>query len=406
MPGLIIPRFPHRRLERGSLHRDVIGGLLVVLLLTGALRGELSVAFAHPIRLLEAQLKVKLLLGDLALLELFQRPVVVVEVVKVVLRLHLSALRGGEPLLVLRLGGGGGGFLSFPLFPLLAAVGVRLGVRGSSRSLLGERALPLLLASPVLERHRVRVNGRLRETLQRRLGRLANLLHPRQPQEPERAGQPRELEFLEPEDEAAVVLLVPPQVRYERSDALLHRLAVLLGPGAELVAEPVAALDSLRVRGVLVGPLLVGILLVGILLLGPLLLGPLILGLFILGLFFGPFLVLLVLLLFHAASAHLLPERLQPRLLRVSRAPRAIPTRGAFVHVQPVNLPQVYVPHPQKLHVRRLVRRQEQQRAAVPSHPRGAPDPVHERRRVLRRVELDDPVDARDVQTPRRHVGA
>ena len=66
----------------------------------------------------------------------------------------------------------------------------------------------------------------------------------------------------------------------------------------------------------------------------------------------------------------------------------------------------MYVPHPQKLNVRRLVRRQEQQRAAVPSHPRGAPDPVHERRRVLRRVELDDPVDARDVQTPRRHVGA
>ena len=83
VPGLIIPRFPHRRLERGSLHRDVIGGLLVVLLLTGALRGELSVAFAHPIRLLEAQLKVKPLLGDLALPELLK-------VSQQQYRLHLS----------------------------------------------------------------------------------------------------------------------------------------------------------------------------------------------------------------------------------------------------------------------------------------------------------------------------
>mmetsp|Transcript_11989 Transcript_11989/g.55596 ORF Transcript_11989/g.55596 Transcript_11989/m.55596 type:complete len:383 (-) Transcript_11989:842-1990(-) len=381
MPRLVIPRLLHRRLERGALQRPMRG--LPVLLRSLYLLRELPVAFAQAVGLLEPEFEVKLLLGDLPLLPLLKRPVVVVEVVEVVLRLHLPALRRGEPFLVLRLGGDGGGFLSLPLFSLLAAVRGSLRVRRPSRRLLRQPAQPLLLPRLVQERHRVGVDGRFGESLEGRLRRLANLLHARQPEQPEGLGQPSQLQFFEPEDEAAVVLFVPAEVGDERADALLHRLAVLLGPRAEFSTQLCAALFSLG--GVGVG-------LVGFFLLFRLLL------LFIL-------IVLVFILL--ACSGHFLPERLQTSLLLVHRGVGFLRLRRVVeLLVAAVNLLEVYVPHPQKLHVRRLVSGQKQQRAALPSHPRGPPDPVHERGGILRRVELHHPVHARDVQTSRRDVGA
>ena len=56
--------------------------------------------------------------------------------------------------------------------------------------------------------------------------------------------------------------------------------------------------------------------------------------------------------------------------------------------------------------VRVLVRPQEQHGAAGAAHARRAAYAVHEGVRVLRRVELHDPVDVWDIKPPRRYVGA
>ena len=64
------------------------------------------------------------------------------------------------------------------------------------------------------------------------------------------------------------------------------------------------------------------------------------------------------------------------------------------------------MPHRQKLNVAALVRREVDERGALPSHPRRASHAMHERRRVLRRVELHHPVHARDVQPSSRDVRA
>ena len=64
------------------------------------------------------------------------------------------------------------------------------------------------------------------------------------------------------------------------------------------------------------------------------------------------------------------------------------------------------MPHLQEPDVARLVRREVQQRRPLAAHARGPPHPVHERRGILRRVELHHPVDARNIQAARRHVRA
>ena len=60
----------------------------------------------------------------------------------------------------------------------------------------------------------------------------------------------------------------------------------------------------------------------------------------------------------------------------------------------------------QEAHVRILCGAQEEQRAPRTAHTRSTAHAMHKGIRVLRRVELHNPVNVRDVEAPRRHVGA